>query len=387
MEKILGIREMEDLAASDPGAISLAQGTMKICGASASAKKLLADRILWSDTADFYGSPDGFYDLRELLAKNVSRRFDRISSLSVENFLIVPGAVGGISAIFAALASGGGSVLIPEPNYPVYLKLAKLLGFGVELFSMRCRGANGWVLDFEKLLDSITDRTRLVIISNPSNPTGTIFSRSLLLSLAEQLASRDIVLVVDEAYRDFVYDSGGETVSLLDSVDSHDNLIVVSTFSKSFSMSGWRVGYLTASKHLISRVSAASSVLFNSPAVASQLLALFSLKVDSDYHRKLFSALSDNRSFLLEEFNELRSQGLIDFCDPQGGFFLFFRYSSDLDSVTFATKLLKECKVAVVPGRVFGPSGEGYLRLAFSREKSVVVDAVNRLVNFFENGI
>jgi aminotransferase len=365
-----GIREFFDLVISQKDVISLGVGepdfsTPKVICNSA------IDALEKGQTS--YTSNKGLLSLREEISYYLNKKFQSSYDASSE-ILITNGVSEGVDLALRAILNPGDEVILPEPNYVCYNPLIQLTGASV--VSMDTTKTN-FIPDPKQLKNLITKKTKALILCSPNNPTGTVIDKHTLKQIADIALQHDLWIICDEIYSELVYDEPFTSFSSLPNVKDH--CILLSGFSKSFAMTGWRLGYLCGPESLVSRALKIHQYSALCAPILAQLAgidALTNAKEELLYMKKSFEK---RRNFITKRFNELGYA----LEKPKGAFYCFPDIrSSGLSSHEFALQLLKKEKVAVVPGTAFGPLGEGYIRCCFATDLNDLVEAMNRIEHF-----
>ena len=323
-----------------------------------------------------YTSNSGLKELREEICKYLDRRF----GLQYDPYHETIVTVGGSEAIdiaFRSMLDDGDEVLIPQPCYVSYLPCAKLTG-GVPVV-INLKEENEFRLTPEELLAAITEKTKVLILAFPSNPTGAIMSRTELEAIAKVVIEKDIFVISDEIYSELSY--AGEHVSIASIPGMRERTVVINGFSKSYAMTGWRLGYACGPKEIIEQMTKVHQFAIMCAPTTSQFAAVEALKNGDPDVAEMREAYNNRRRLVV---SSLREMGLSCF-EPLGAFYVFpcikgFGLTSD----EFATRLLKEEKLAVVPGNAFGDCGEGYIRISYAYSVEQLKTALERLKNFVE---
>lgn len=323
-----------------------------------------------------YTSNSGLKELREEICRYLDRRF----GLQYDPYKETIVTVGGSEAIdiaFRSMLDNGDEVLIPQPCYVSYFPCAKLAG-GVPV-TIELKEENEFRLTPEELLAAITDKTKVLILAFPSNPTGAIMNREDLEAIAKVVIEKDIFVISDEIYSELSY--AEEHVSIASIPGMRERTIVINGFSKSYAMTGWRLGYACGPKEIIEQMTKVHQYAIMCAPTTSQYAAVEALKNGDPDVAEMREAYNNRRRFVV---NSLREMGLPCF-EPLGAFYVFpcikeFGLSSD----EFATRLLQEEKLAIVPGTAFGDCGEGYLRISYAYSVEQLKTALERLKNFVE---
>jgi len=323
-----------------------------------------------------YTSNSGLKELREEICNYLDRRF----GLKYDPYKETIVTVGGSEAIdiaFRSMLDDGDEVLIPQPCYVSYLPCAKLAG-GVPVV-INLKEENEFRLTPEELLAAITEKTKVLILAFPSNPTGAIMNREALEAIAKVVIEKDIFVISDEIYSELSY--AEDHVSIASIPGMRERTIVINGFSKSYAMTGWRLGYACGPKEIIEQMTKVHQYAIMCAPTTSQYAAVVALKNGDPDVAEMREAYNNRRRFVV---NSLREMGLSCF-EPLGAFYVFpcikgFGLTSD----EFATRLLKEEKLAVVPGNAFGDCGEGYIRISYAYSIEQLKTALERLKNFVE---
>ncbi|HMM30496.1 MAG TPA: aminotransferase class I/II-fold pyridoxal phosphate-dependent enzyme [Clostridia bacterium] len=328
-----------------------------------------------------YSSNSGIPELRELIVKYLKERFSL--SYEVPNILITVGASQAIDLAFRAIINPGDEVIVPEPTYVAYLPSIQFAG-GVPVPVITTQ-ENRFKLTPEALKAAITPKTKALLLPFPNNPTGGIMEREDLEKIAELVRGTDIMIVSDEIYSELTY-NGKHHASIATLPDMWERTIVLNGFSKSFSMTGWRVGFAAGPKELIAAMTKIHQLTMLSAPTPGQYAAIAALEQGlADGWRDMYAMLDEyaqRRRYLVDAFNEL---GLT--CnEPEGAFYVFpCIKKSGLTSEDFCDKLLAQQDVCVVPGTAFGPSGEGYIRCCYATSMADLKEAVRRIGAFLES--
>lgn len=287
---------------------------------------------------------------------------------------------GGNQAFMLALMTlvdPGDEVLLPSP-YFVNHEMA-IAAFGAVPLEVPLSETRGFALRWQDLEPSISSRTRAIVVCSPSNPTGAVVARDDLTRIARELAARDIVLFCDETYARFVY--GHEFTSLASVPGWRDVGVVVSTFSKSFGMTGWRVGYLLAPRHVCDAAIRIQDAMIICAPVISQIGVEAAVRESWDYPAAFIPELVARRALLAQELEDIAR---LRWTPTAGGFFAFVGVDGCTDSATLASELLERAHVVTIPGSTFGRGGEGFIRLSYSAvSRDELRAALGRMREFF----
>jgi aminotransferase len=364
------IRRMFDLAAKRKDSISLGIGEPDF--PTPSGMKEAAKNALDSD-ATHYAPNAGIRELREAIAEK-SRRENGIDC-TADNVLVTVGATEGIFLAMASLLGNGDEVLIPAPAFLNYVPSVLLAG-GVPR-ELPCSEENGFHLRAEDLERSITDRTKAVIIASPNNPTGAALSRDELEEISNVAVRRGVKVITDEVYERFMYD-GRKSFSVA-SV-AWDNTITLNSFSKTYAMTGWRVGYIVAKD--ISRMLKLHMYLVSCVSTFPQYGALAALKGGYADVDRMIEEYSRRRDLV---YSRLSSMKHISVRKPEGAFYFFPNVKgTGMSSKDFADRLFEETGVVVVDGKAFGECGNGYIRISYATSMDKLKEAMDRMERFLE---
>ena len=298
---------------------------------------------------------------------------------SADEVAIFPGATNAIHAVMSCLLDPGDEVIIPEPMYVGYLPVMRCIDASVKTVPLDARA--GFALDVETVKAAFTDRTRVLFLNTPGNPTGTIISRSKQRELGDFCYQRGVWLVCDEVYSMFTYE--GIHCSARASVDRLDNLVMIDGLSKSHAMSGWRMGWAVAPPALIDHLGAyATATLFGSPQFIQDASA-FALENDQAYVANMRKEYRERRDYVLGKLDKLKGLGCVR---PRAGMFIMCDVSgTGLDGRTFARELLEQQRVSVVPGDAFGPSAADFVRIGLAQNRPVLKKACKRIRSFCDS--
>ncbi len=322
----------------------------------------------------FYTSNAGLKDLRFEISKYLKRHFEL--NYNPENEILV--TVGGSEAIdigLRAVINPGDEVIIPQPSYVSYEPCAILAGAKPVIIDLKAE--NEFRLTADELLSAITDKTKVLILPYPNNPTGAIMEREDLEKIAKVIKEKDILVMSDEIYSELTYK--GKHVSIAELDGMKERTILINGFSKSYAMTGWRLGYACAPKELIQQMTKIHQFAIMCAPTTSQYAAVEALKTGDEDVIKMRQAYNQRRRFLMDAFKKM---GLSCF-EPYGAFYVFPCIKEfGMTSEEFATKFLQEEKVALVPGTAFGDCGEGFLRISYAYSLENLKIAIGRLEHF-----
>lgn len=377
---VSAIKQMPVLASKVEGCISLGQGIPSFA-TPAFIREAVIEALRQSDAIGKYSLQPGLPALREAVAL----RFNQSKGIAVDpekEIFISCGAMESIAGGLAAIIERGDEVLLPSPNYSSHIEQV-LFAEGTPVFVPLLEEA-GWKLDIEGFRKAVTKKTKAIVVCNPMNPTGAVFSEKELRALAEIALERDLFVVADEAYDFLVYDDHPH-FSLASLPELKENLLACYSFSKMYCMTGWRVGYMVASSRILNQVLKVHDAFAICAPTISQYAALAALQATNGkdgegdkFIRELVSALASRREITCSRLNRLSH--LFSYEKPKGAYYVFPRIElPGMSSVDLSLKLLYDAKVITVPGSGFGPTGEGHIRLSFGATEQELEKAFDRI--------
>ncbi|MBE5933288.1 MAG: aminotransferase class I/II-fold pyridoxal phosphate-dependent enzyme [Lachnospiraceae bacterium] len=367
-----GIRKFFDIVSEMPDAISLGVGEPDF-----DTPWHIREEGIYSleKGKTFYTSNSGLLELREEICKWYKRKYNVDYDFRKEALITVGGSEG-IDLAFRAMLDPGDEVIIPEPCYVSYVPCVELAG-GVPV-TIALKNENQFRLTPEELLGAITDKTKILILAYPSNPTGAIMTKEDLEPIAKICQEKDIFVISDEIYSELTYgDNKHCTIGSLPGMK--ERTIIINGFSKAYAMTGWRLGYALAPKIIAEQMTKVHQFAIMCAPTTSQYAAISAIKEGDKDIERMRTSYDQRRHFLMKTFEEM---GLPCF-EPLGAFYMFpcikeFGMTSD----EFATRLLQEEELAVVPGTAFGDCGEGFLRISYAYSIDELREAMKRMANF-----
>ena len=322
----------------------------------------------------FYTSNSGLMELREEICNYLNRRIG-VTYNPKEEVIITVGGSEGIDICLRAMLDPGDEVLIPQPSYVSYEPCTILAGGKPVIINLKAE--NEFRLTKQELLDAITDKTKLLVLPFPNNPTGAIMEKEDLEDIASVCIEKDIFVLSDEIYSELSYK--GEHVSIASLPGMQERTILINGFSKAYAMTGWRLGYACGPKEIIQQMTKIHQFAIMCAPTTSQYAAVEALKNGDKDVAMMRDAYNQRRRFLMDAFKKLN----IDCFEPFGAFYVFPCIKEfGMTSEEFATRLLKEEKVAVVPGTAFGDCGEGFLRISYAYSIENLKIALGRIESF-----
>ena len=323
----------------------------------------------------FYTSNAGLMELKKEIVRYLDRRFHLPYTL--EQVLVTVGGSEAIDIALRSMLDPGDEVIIPEPCFVSYLPCVKMAG-GVPV-PLPLEEKDQFKLTKEKLLSAISDRTKILVLPFPNNPTGAIMTENELRQIAEIIEERDLFVLSDEIYSELSYQ--GDHVSIASLPGMAERTIVINGFSKSYAMTGWRLGYAAGPEEIIKQMLKVHQYVIMCAPTTSQYAAVEALRYGDEDVARMRESYDERRRFLVKELNDM---GIPCF-EPMGAFYVFPNISRfGMTSEEFATRLLHQEKVAVVPGSAFGGCGEGYLRISYAYSIDNLKLALGKIQNFID---
>ena len=350
-----GIRKFFDIVNEMPGAISLGVGEPDF-----DTPYIVREAGIYSleKGRTFYTSNAGLKDLRVEISRYIEKKY-RLEYDPDSEIMVTVGGSEAIDVALRCMVDPGDEVLIPQPCYVSYVPCAVMADAKPVIIELK--EENEFKLTKEELLESITDKTKILILAYPNNPTGAIMTREELAQLVPVIIEKDLFVISDEIYAELTYDNTHCSIASFPGMK--ERTVVINGFSKAFAMTGWRLGYACAPKQIMSQMIKLHQFAIMCAPTNSQFAAVEALRSCDEEVRKMVEAYNQRRRFLLNAFKEMG----IDCFEPYGAFYVFpsikkFKMTSD----EFANRLLAEQKLAVVPGTAFGASGEGFVRISYA---------------------
>ncbi len=366
-----GIRKFFDIASEMKDAISLGVGEPDF-----DTPWHIRDEGIYSleQGRTFYTSNAGLKDLKIEISRYLKRRIGVEYDYNHEIMVTVGGSEG-IDIALRAMIDPGDEVLIPQPSYVSYEPCAILTGAKPVIIELKAE--NEFRLTAQELRDACTDKTKVLVLPFPNNPTGAIMERHDLEAIAEVIEEKDLYVISDEIYSELSYK--GDHVSITQLPGMRERTVLINGFSKAYAMTGWRLGYACAPQIILQQMLKIHQFAIMCAPTTSQYAAIEALKNGDEDVSKMREAYNQRRRFLMDAFKRM---GLECF-EPYGAFYVFPCIKEfGMTSEEFAMAFLEEEKVAVVPGTAFGDSGEGFLRISYAYSIDNLKVAIGRLEKF-----
>ena len=325
----------------------------------------------------FYTSNSGLLPLREEISKYIQRTQGVTYDPKTE-ILVTVGGSEAIDIGFRALLNSGDEVIIPQPSYVSYAPCSYLAGGKNVIINLKAK--NEFRLTAEELEKAITPKTKILVLSYPNNPTGAIMENSDLEKISKIIKEKDIFVISDEIYSELTYKGKHTSIVSLDGMK--ERTLLINGFSKSFAMTGWRLGFACAPAPIIKQMTKIHQYAIMCAPTISQYAAVDALKNGDDDVKMMRQSYNERRRYLMSAFKEMN----LPCFEPYGAFYVFPCIKEfGMTSEEFATRFLQEEKVAAVPGTAFGDSGEGYLRISYAYKLEKLQIAMERLNRFITN--
>jgi aminotransferase len=369
-----GIRRFFDLAAEMKDVVSLGVGEPDFV-----TPWRIREEAIFSleNRRTMYTSNSGMMELRSLISRYMQKY--NLSYNPKTQVLITVGASEGIDIALRAILDQGDEVLVIEPCFVSYKPCVEMAG-GVAV-PVPTSVKNGFRVTANDIKARITQKTKAILISYPNNPTGAVIKKDELIEIAALLKKHDIVVISDEIYSELVY-SDAEHVSIAAFDGMYEKTIVINGFSKAFAMTGWRLGYACGPEELIAAMTKIHQYTIMCAPTIAQHGGIEALKSGAESVESMRKEYDTRRRFMLNEFNKMG----IDCFEALGAFYLFPSIAKfGLTSEEFCNRLLKEQRLAVVPGSVFGDSGEGHVRCSYAYSIDSIKEALKRLKKFIDS--
>jgi aspartate/tyrosine/aromatic aminotransferase len=366
-----GIRKFFDIVTTMEGAISLGVGEPDF-----ETPYFIREEAIYSleKGRTFYTSNSGLKELREEIDRYLQRKLN-ISYDPMTEIIVTVGGSEGIDIALRAMLDNGDEVLIPQPSYVSYEPCVILAGGKPVIIELK--SDNDFKLTKEQVLEKITEKTKLLVMPFPNNPTGSIMTYEELKEIAKICIEKDIFVLSDEIYCELTYT--GKHASIAQVPGMKERTIVINGFSKSYAMTGWRLGYACGPEMIIKQMTKIHQFAIMCAPTTSQYAAVLALR-DGDLDvAKMRESYNQRRRYLINRFNEIG----MDCFEAEGAFYVFPSIKRfGLSSEEFATRLLMEEKVAIVPGTAFGDCGEGFMRISYAYSLERLKEALDRIERF-----
>lgn len=368
-----GIRRFFDLAANIEGVVSLGVGEPDFV-TSWSVREAAISSLEEGRTS--YTANAGLLELREEIAHYMNKRF-HVAYDPKDEIIVTVGASEGIDLAMRALLNPGEEVIVVEPCFVAYAPLVAMAG-GTAV-TVQALQENDFKIKAEQIEAVITPKTKAVLICSPNNPTGTVLGKEELDAIATVIKKHDLVLISDEIYAELTYDEEYTSFAAIEGL--RERTILLNGFSKAFAMTGWRLGFVCAPKDISKAMLKIHQYALMCASTMAQYAGIEALRHGMKDVEEMVRSYRRRRNYIVKSFNEIG----LDCHQPGGAFYAFPSIrKTGLSSQEFAEKLLVEEKVAVVPGDVFGESGEGHIRCSYASSMEQLQEAIRRIGNFMQ---
>ncbi len=327
-----------------------------------------------------YTETPGILELREAIAEYLNSRYS--SDVKPTEVIVTPGGKGAIFLAIASYLSPGDEVIIPEPSYPAYPEVARFIGAKPVFIPLKWLGPEkGFALDIEAIESKITKRTKMIVINNPHNPSGALFTPKEIDRIMEIARRNNIVVLVDEIYDNFIYDNA-DFKSFMSFPDWRDYVLYVNGFSKTFSMTGWRLGYLVVREDVASKLTRLAVNIWSCPTSFAQKAAIKALKGPWEPVKDMVKLFQKRRDLMVRLLREVPG---FEVWSSKGAFYVFPRVKKLLDEVGMSVEdlvnhILYSKYVVMLPGTAFpDKAGKDYVRLSFATSFESIEEGVKRI--------
>ena len=324
-----------------------------------------------------YSQSEGLPELREEIVKKLKR--DNNIDSNISQIIVTVGAIEGLAASVMATIDPGDEVILPTPTYSTHITQVRLAS-GIPVLVLLIEEDN-FALDIDAIKNAISPKTKAIMFCTPSNPTGTVFSEVKLRELAKIALENKLTIITDEAYEYFTFDNK-KHFSIASIPELRENVITNYTFTKTYAMTGWRIGYLLADEEILAQVKKAHIPFSICAPVASQYAAIAALKGSQECVEEFRQHYLKTRDLMCERLDSLNT--IFQYCKPDGSYLMFPKIlgSRGNDSFEFCKNLLKEAKVSATPGIAFGPTGENHIRFSFCVPEEMINIAFDRMEKY-----
>ncbi len=369
-----GIRKFFDVVKTMDGAISLGVGEPDF-----DTPWHIRDEGIYSleKGRTFYTSNSGLQELKDEICNYIKRK-QNVQYDPKNQVLVTVGGSEAIDLALRAMVNPGDEVLIPQPSYVSYEPCAILAGAKPVIIELK--EENEFRLTAKEILEHVTDKTKILVLPFPNNPTGAIMEKKNLEEIAEVIKEKDLFVLSDEIYSELTYTD--KHVSIVEIPGMYERTVLINGFSKSFAMTGWRLGYACGPVEILEQMTKIHQFAIMCAPTTSQYAAVEALRNGDEDVAMMKEQYNQRRRYLLNEFKKMN----LPCFEPFGAFYIFPNISHlGMSSDEFCNKLLEEEKLAVVPGTAFGDCGEGFVRISYAYSLEDLKKAIERLKRFIEN--
>jgi len=324
-----------------------------------------------------YTAMAGIDELRQAIAEKEYRE-NKIVADPNNEIMVTAGACEALISIMLSILDPGDELIIPSPYFSAYNDMAIISG--IKIVEVPLKFENGFVLNVNDISDKITNKTKAILINTPNNPTGSIVELEDLEKIAKLSIEKDLLVISDETYDQFLFEGKHVSISTLDGMK--ERTIVINSTSKTFSMTGWRIGYAIGPAHLIQYLNKVHQNMSTCASSFVQVGAAYAFKHEKSFTQNMVEEFHKRRDVVIDGLSKIDK---IQFVVPKGAFYIFPRIKDlNMSSIEFCNRLLDETGIAVVPGNAFGDSGEGFIRIAYAQSQEQLKEAMVILKDFVE---
>jgi aminotransferase len=324
-----------------------------------------------------YSDAQGILPLREAISGKLKTRNG--VDAAPDEIIVTIGGGGGLSLAFLNILNPGDEVITADPCYAMYFP--QLLLAGAKAVTVPIREENEFRLKAADIAAKITPKTKMIIINSPQNPTGSVMTRQDLEEVAELAIKHDLMVLSDEAYEEFIY-GAGEHVSIASMDGMKERTLTINTFSKTYAMTGWRLGYIAGNKELIQRMTVYQGTFLANPCTFLQMGAIRAIQTAEDDVKEMITAYTRRRDIMVDGLNSIPG---ITCLKPVGAFYAFPNIKGlGKSGYEVAVDFIKKAHVITTPGTAFGDEGEGYLRLSYANSEENIAEAIRRMKEVVE---
>lgn len=363
--------------ASKKEVISLAQGIPDF--PTPSLIKEAAKEAIDKGLTDKYTAGYGIDQLRLAIVEKLKR--DNQIIAQPDQVIVTHGAIEALMATFLALFNPGDEVIVITPDYASHITQLNLTNHGGRPLFFPLKEEDSWQVDFEQLEALVTQKTKGILLCNPSNPTGKVYTKEELKKIAFLSRKHNLFIITDETYEYLTFDNRPH-ISIGSFPEVANRTISIFSLSKSYSMTGWRIGYLVADKEIANQIFKVHDALITCPTAVSQYAALAAFKLGKKGTEKFRKEYEKRRDLLVKILNQRKD--LVSLITPQGAYYAFVKINFPIDDYQLAYQLVDEAGVATVPGSAFGPGGENHLRISFGVSEKQLIQGLKRLLNYLD---
>lgn len=325
-----------------------------------------------------YSVNAGLLELRQALSKTMEKKKGVYYNPDTE-IMVTTGGVEALYLSFKVILNPGDEVLVGSPYFPNYIgqiEMADAVVKEVDLLE-----EDGFQYNVENLRNAITDKTKAILINSPSNPTGSVTSEAILRDIAKLCIEKDLYLITDEVYQDFIY-GDNKYFSIASCEGMKERTVIVDSFSKTYAMTGWRCGIILGPEAIVSQMVKIQENVVSCVNTPTQVAAIAALEGPQETLEYMIKQYDINRKLVIDEVNSIEGLSCVI---PQGAFYAFINIKeTGMTSEEFSIRLLQEGKVVVIPGSGFGHAGEGYVRISYVSSKEETIEGLRRIRLFME---